>query len=171
MNPTQTIEKLASGSALSQREAYEMQSAILRGEVQTSALFEYFSALGARPPTSEELRGFFKASLEAMTPLTTDIDTLDTCGTGGDGSGSFNISTAAAILCAATGVSVTKHGNRAASSTCGSADVLEALGVKIELSPIAAKRVLTKCGFVFLFARSYHPAFRHAAEARKAYGI
>lgn len=169
-NLSETILSLQSSKTHSSQEAYEVQSAILKGEVPTSALLEIFTALSGRTVTKEELGGFFEASREAMTPLGTNLKTLDTCGTGGDNSGSFNISTVAGIVCAAGGVPVAKHGNRAASSKCGSADVLETLGVKIELTPEQAQKVLEHCGFVFLFARSYHPAFKHAGEARKTFG-
>lgn len=170
MDISKTIATLKEGNKLSESEASELQSAILSGSVETAAIVEIFSALENRRVSESELRGFFKASVKAMTVLNSDIDTLDTCGTGGDKSGSFNISTTAAIICAAAGVPVAKHGNRAASSKCGSADVLETLGVKIDLTPEKARRALKRTGFVFLFARSYHPAFKNAAEARKTFG-
>ena len=169
-NISETISQLQSDKTLSEKEAFDLQSSILRGEVPTQTLLDIFTALQNRTLARDELQGFFKASQAAMRVLPSSIETLDTCGTGGDGSGTFNISTAAALLCAAAGVPAAKHGNRAASSKCGSADVLEALGVHIELSPEQAKKILEKTGFVFLFARSYHPAFRHAGEARKAFG-
>jgi len=169
-NLSETISYLQCNKTLSESEAFDLQSSILRGEVPTERLVEVFVALSGRAVAKEELSGFFRASQKAMVPLAVDVRALDTCGTGGDNSGSFNISTAAGIVCAAGGVPVAKHGNRAASSLCGSADVLETLGVKIELAPEQAKNVLERCGFVFLFARSYHPAFRHAGEARKLFG-
>ena len=167
---TKTITTLKSGQTLSEAEAFDLQAAILAGEVSTPILLEIFSTLQNRAVTKAELTGFFKASQSAMTALPSSVETLDTCGTGGDNSGSFNISTVAALVCATAGVPVAKHGNRAASSKCGSADVLEALGVQIDLIPQLAKRVLEKTGFVFLFARDFHPAFKYAAEARKAFG-
>ena len=170
MNTATTITSLESGKTLSKEEAYDLQRAILQGAIDTQSLLALFGAMEGRSVTKDELCGFFRASSDAMTKLPASEDTLDTCGTGGDHSGSFNISTAAALVIAAAGVPVAKHGNRAASSTCGSADVLEALGVKIDIGPEQAKKVLDETGFVFLFARSYHPAFRHAAEARKAFG-
>lgn len=170
MNISHTIQSLQSGKTLSGKEAFDLQSSILKGEMPTASLVEIFTAFQGRKISEAELGGFFKASQEAMTTLATATPTLDTCGTGGDNSGSFNISTVAGLVCSAGSVSVAKHGNRAASSKCGSADVLEALGVKIELSPEQAKNVLEQCEFVFLFARSYHPAFKHAGEARKLFG-
>ncbi|PIQ69203.1 MAG: anthranilate phosphoribosyltransferase [Candidatus Taylorbacteria bacterium CG11_big_fil_rev_8_21_14_0_20_46_11] len=170
MTIAEATTKIAGGATLTESEALSVQSSILAGEAQTPTLVAFFEAFKDRKVSAFELRGFFRASLSAMTPLETGMDTLDTCGTGGDGSGSFNISTVSALLCATAGVPVAKHGNRAASSKCGSADVLEALGVKIELSPEQAKTMLEQTGFVFLFARSYHPAFKHAGEARKLFG-
>ncbi len=164
------ISSLNSNKTLSTQEAFDLQSSILKGEASTERLVEIFTALQGRTITAQELNGFFRASAEAMTPFATKTETLDICGTGGDGSGSFNISTVSALVCSAGSVPVAKHGNRAASSKCGSADVLEALGVKIELSPEQAKIFLEECRFVFLFARSYHPAFKHAGEARKLFG-
>ena len=169
-NLSETISYLQSNKTLSKSEAFDLQSSILKGEVPTQSLLEIFTALHGRAVTVEELGGFFKASQEAMTSLNAETPALDTCGTGGDNSGSFNISTVSALVCSATGVPVAKHGNRAASSQCGSADVLETLGVKLDLNPQQAKAVLEKTGFVFLFARNFHPAFKHAAEARKTFG-
>lgn len=170
MSIDHALKQLGTGQTLSEQEAFDVQVAILNGEVATAELLTLFSALEGRAISAYELHGFFRASSQAMAVLRTDRETLDTCGTGGDGSGSFNISTVSSLLCATAKVPVAKHGNRAASSECGSADVLEALGVKIELSPEQASKVLEQTGFVFLFARSYHPAFKYAGEARKAFG-
>lgn len=166
----QFLNILRSGYTLSEVQARALQEAILEGKLNTADLLAVFQVLENRPLTEPELEGFLQASLAAMTALEPVPSALDTCGTGGDGSGSFNISTAAAIVCAAAGASVAKHGNRAASSRCGSADVLGALGIKIDMPPRRAREVLDKCGFVFLFAQVFHPAFKHAAEARKIYG-
>jgi len=170
MNISDTIKTLQSNKTLSESEAFDLQSSILAGAVTTPILLLIFTALSGRKVTKEELGGFFKASQKAMTSLNVETPTLDTCGTGGDNSGSFNISTVSALVCAAAGVPVAKHGNRAASSKCGSADVLETLGVKLDLNAEQAKKVLEQTGFVFLFARNFHPAFKHAAEARKTFG-
>jgi anthranilate phosphoribosyltransferase len=160
---------LRSGKTLLQAQADELQTAILADKVSTEVLLEIFSIFDKRRLAQEELAGFFAASNRVMAKIPVDVEVLDTCGTGGDQSGSFNISTVAAVVCAASGVPVAKHGNRAASSQCGSADVLESLGVNIELKPKAVAQVLRDCGFVFLYARNYHPAFKYAAEARKIF--
>ncbi|MEK9177470.1 MAG: anthranilate phosphoribosyltransferase [Patescibacteria group bacterium] len=164
------IDRAGVETGITEPEAYALQKSVLEGAVATDELVALFTAINGRRISEPELRGFFRASAEAMVAVPDASDSLDTCGTGGDKSGSFNISTASAVLLAAIGIPVAKHGNRAASSKCGSADVLEALGVKIELSPEREKQVLDETGFVFLFARTHHPAFRHAAEARKAFG-
>lgn len=150
-------------------EAFDLQTRILQKELSEAELLEVLTTLD-RPLSADELYGLYAASLEAMLPVTTDIRAIDTCGTGGDGLNTFNISTTAAFLVAALGVPVAKHGNRSASSACGSADLLEALGVSIELEPEAAAACLAETGFCFMFAPRYHPAFKHAAVARKKFG-
>lgn len=161
---------IAAGRTLSFEEARVFQTLILKNEFEQADLIVCFKAWEKRPLTFDELKGFYEASKEAMLTVETEYETLDNCGTGGDQSGTFNISTAAAIIAAAAGVPVTKHGNRAASSRCGSADVLEALRVNIDLTPQQANECLRACGFVFLLAKNFHPAFRFAAAARRAYG-
>ncbi len=120
---------------------------------------------------AEEVCGFVDAMRKRMTKLPYSGQAIDTCGTGGDKSGTFNISTAAAILLAAGGVNVAKHGNRAATSKCGSADVLEALNIPVDLEPEAASKYLTDYGFVFLFAPLYHPALKRLIGVRKQLGF
>ncbi|MEK7161532.1 MAG: anthranilate phosphoribosyltransferase [Patescibacteria group bacterium] len=161
---------ISKGQQLSFKNALDFQKLILSGQFEESDLIEAFKHFGQRALTYDELLGFYSASAEAMVQVPTERETLDTCGTGGDNSGSFNISTVAALICAATGVFVAKHGNRASSSQCGSADVLEALGVNINLNPEQAMECLETCNFVFLMAKNYHPAFRFASPARKSYG-
>src|SRR5439155_18505244 len=112
------------------------------------------------------LEGLARAALGFASPVAAPAPVIDTCGTGGDRSGTFNISTTAAIVVAATGVPVAKHGNRAASSHCGSADVLEALGVKIDLDGTGVERCLTDAGIGFMFAPMFHPAAAHAGPVR-----
>jgi anthranilate phosphoribosyltransferase len=121
--------------------------------------------------TTEEILGFIDAMRARMTRVKTDVPAIDVCGTGGDKSGTFNISTASAIVLAAGGVAIAKHGNRAASSKCGSADVLEALGVPVNLGPSEAAQSLQDHGFVFLFAQKYHPALKRLAMVRKKLGF
>ena len=156
-------------------EAKALMQHLLAGEASDLEIAALLGAMAARGETAEEIAGFALAMREVATilPLTeTERDTLvDTCGTGGDGSGTFNISTAAALVAAAAGVKVAKHGNRAVTSTCGSADVLEALGIPISLSPDAAVQALRTHGFCFLLAPAHHPAMRAALPVRRALGI
>ncbi len=149
--------------------AHALQGRILRGELSEEELLSVFETLD-RPLEPEEFQGFYRASLEAMTPVEVDIPCLDTCGTGGDGLNTFNISTAAAIVCAALGIPVAKHGNRSASGACGSADVLEELGVPIVLGAEGVARSIKTTNFGFMFAPNFHPAFKHASSARKRFG-
>jgi anthranilate phosphoribosyltransferase len=155
---------------LSTQESYEMQQAILDGSIVTEELLNIFSAMEGRYPSVDEMNGIIAATRESMLAVLIKTDALDIVGTGGDGLRTFNISTTAAIVCAACDVPVLKHGSRSASSRCGSADVMEALGVNIMLSPAQAVKCFEKTGFVFLFAQLFHPALKNAAEARKRYG-
>ncbi|HSA83713.1 MAG TPA: anthranilate phosphoribosyltransferase [Patescibacteria group bacterium] len=139
---------------------------VMKGEVPSSQLAAILVALRMKGETVDEIVGFIKAMREQMVHVSVK-DAIDVCGTGGDGSKSFNISTAASFVIAGTGVRVAKHGNRAASSTCGSADVLETLGVNINLSSEQAKKILEKVGMVFLFAPLFHPATKHVVAVRK----
>ncbi len=164
------LSLISQGKPLSFEQAREFQKFILSGQFKENDLAQVFRYFSQRVLTYQELFGFYNASKEAMIAISGCENTLDTCGTGGDQSGSFNISTAAALICAAAEVPVAKHGNRAASSLCGSADVLEALGVNINLNSEQAAACLKECNFVFLLAKNFHPAFRFAAPARKIYG-
>lgn len=152
---------------------------ILRGEASAPQIAGLLVALRMQGETSREIEAFVGVMREqavafprrAGAPAATDGPLLDTCGTGGDGLHTINVSTAAALLVAAAGVPVAKHGNRSASSKCGSADVLEAMGYNLAATPEQSDRVLAQHRFCFLFAPHYHPAMRHAAEARKALGV
>jgi anthranilate phosphoribosyltransferase len=124
-----------------------------------------------RGETVEELVGFAAAMRERVTRVDAPADVVDTCGTGGDGSGTFNISTGAALVVAAAGVPVAKHGNRAVTSRAGSADVLDALGVRIDHDAASAGDALRSHGFAFLFAPNFHPAMRHAGPTRREIGV
>ncbi len=159
------LTKKASGY----EEAYNMQTCILDGAVSKAEMLELFRSMGSLPALVE-FQAIFDASRMAMVNVQINGDTLDTCGTGGDGMNTFNISTASALVCAAAGVQVAKHGNRSTGGSCGSADVLEALGVKISLEPEQVVRCIAQCGIGFMFAPAYHPAFAHAREARKEFG-
>ena len=166
------IEKLRRQEDLTVAEAAEAMATIMRGEAaaaQIAGLLVGLSMKGERP---EELVGFaqtMRANAVKITPPPGPV--FDTCGTGGDRSGTFNISTAAAIVLAACGMRIAKHGNRSVSSQCGSADVLEALGVNIAASPAIVEQCLAEVGVAFLFAPTFHPATKHAGQARKDLGV
>jgi anthranilate phosphoribosyltransferase len=156
-------------------EAAELMRRVLAGEAEDVQLAALLGALAARGETAEEIAGFALAVREVATPFPlTDAEReaiVDTCGTGGDGSGTFNISTAAALVAAAAGAKVTKHGNRAITSRCGSADVLDALGIPTQLPPEAASAALRKHGFCFLLAPAHHPALKAVMPVRRALGV
>jgi len=163
-------EKFNQEGGLSQDQARAFLSGVLSDRVATPELLEVFGILDKRMITRQELEGFFEAASESMVKVDAGGDALDTAGTGGDGLQTFNISTVAAFICAACGVRVAKHGNRSASGTCGSADVLETLGANIEMTPQAAKACLEQTGMTFFFAPLFHPAFKKAREARTLFG-
>ena len=145
--------------------------AIMAGEVDEVVVGAFLTAMEAKGATAEEVAGLVEAMVAAATPVPVTGPVLDTCGTGGDGAGTFNISTTSALVCAAAGARVAKHGNRAASSKAGSADLLEEWGVVIDLPAAAAAQCLEEVGITFLFARTYHPAMRFVAPVRGALGI
>lgn len=153
-------------------ETRELFAEVLSAPPPQEELAELLRALAARGETAEEIAGAAEAMRGAMIPFEHGApEAVDTCGTGGDGLGTFNLSTTAALIAAAAGVKVVKHGNRAASSKCGSADLLEAAGVRLTLAPGAARRVFEECGFVFLYAPAYHPALAPIAPVRRALGV
>jgi anthranilate phosphoribosyltransferase len=160
---------------LSREEASALMQSILAGHASDIELAALLGALAARGETSAEIAGFASTLRSAanLLPLSNieQQSLVDTCGTGGDASGSFNISTAAALVAAAAGIKVAKHGNRAVTSTCGSADVLEALGIPIQLSPTEAATALRTHGFAFLLAPSHHPQLKAVMPVRKALGV
>ena len=165
------IEKLGRREDLTTDEAAAAMAVIMRGEAapaQIAAILIGLSMKGERPA---ELVGLARTMRAEAVPVSPFDDVFDTCGTGGDRSGSFNISTAAAIVLSACGVKVAKHGNRSVSSLCGSADVLEALGVRVTAPPPVVERCLRDVGIAFFFAPTFHPAMRHAAQARKDLGV
>ncbi len=166
------LETLLSRQDLARQDAAALARAIIAGELSDAQIAAVCVALRAKGESIDELAGFAETMRAAATKLPVEDDGLiDTCGTGGDDAGTFNISTGAAIVAAAAGCRVAKHGNRSASSRCGSADVLEALGVPVELSPDDAARCLDAVGITFLFAPQYHPGARHAVAARRAIGV
>ncbi|MCU0666639.1 MAG: anthranilate phosphoribosyltransferase [Candidatus Omnitrophica bacterium] len=167
----QAIELLKSKKDLDFKQMLEAMRQIMSGQVKTEDIVLFLSSLRDKGETVEEL----SAAVDVMRSYVCRVKTgddiiLDTCGTGGDASGTFNISTAASIVVSACGVKVAKHGNRSVSSKSGSADVLEALGININISAIDACRCLEQIGIVFLFAPNFHPAMKHAMPARKAIG-
>jgi anthranilate phosphoribosyltransferase len=161
------IAKVVRCQNLTEDEAAAAFEVIMRGDATVSQIAGFLVALRMKGETVEELTGFARAGRAMATPIHVHGALLDTCGTGGDGLATFNISTLAAIVAAACGARVAKHGNRAASSLCGSADVLEQLGVKIDLAPEGVARCIEEAGIGFLFAPIFHPSFRFAAVPRK----
>lgn len=160
------INKLINRTNLTRGEAGELLLEIMKGDLSPIRTAMILTALRMKGESVEEITGFIEVLRSNMVKVKV-LGGVDVCGTGGDGKGTFNISTAVAFVLASAGVRVVKHGNRAASSACGSADVLEAMGVKIDLSPEQAKAVLKKAGMVFLFAPLYHPAYKPVAIVRK----
>jgi anthranilate phosphoribosyltransferase len=159
------------GGQLTSDEARAAMGSVMEGEATAAQLAGLLLALRMRGESVDELTGFARAMRERVVPVSAPDGAIDTCGTGGDGSHTFNISTAAALVVAAAGVPVAKHGNRAMSSATGSADVLEALGVPIDHDADSAAVALSVDGFAFLFAPSYHPAMRHAGPVRRELGV
>ncbi len=160
---------------LSAAQAQALLGRILAGEASDLELASLLGGLSARGETADELAGFATAMREVATRLplspAEQEALVDTCGTGGDGTGTFNISTAAALVAAAAGAKIAKHGNRAVTSRCGSADVLEALGVPISLTPAAAADALRRGNFCFLLAPAHHPAMKAVLPVRRALGV
>lgn len=167
----EAISAAAAGESLSLDDAVSVMRAIMEGAATPAQLGAYLTALSLKGESPEEIAGFATVMREKSLRVNFDGPAIDTCGTGGDRKGTFNISTAAACVVAGAGLVVAKHGNRAASGDCGSADVLEALGVRIELPPDAVERCLREIGIGFMFAPAYHPAMRYAAPVRREIGI
>jgi len=168
----QGLAELIAGRDLSHDQAHDLMSQVMVGAVPTARLAGILVALRAKGETVDEITGLARAMREnAVTVAPARSDLVDTCGTGGDGSGTFNISTATAIVAAAMGCGVAKHGNRAVSSACGSADVLEELGVDISLDAGQVTGLIDKIGIGFLFAPALHPAMKHAVPARRELGV
>lgn len=155
---------------LSMADTTQLFDAIFTGRLTQDEIIAYLSATADRKPTVDELVGAVTSMRHHMQVLTAPAGAIDLCGTGGDGLGTLNISTAVSFVVAGAGIPVAKHGNRSASSKSGAADVLEALGVNIALAPEAAQKVLADVGLVFLFAQIYHPAMKHVGNARKQIG-
>ena len=156
---------------LTEAEAAGVMTEIMDGAATPAQIAGFVVALRSKGETVEEITGLVRVMRAYSTPIEIKGPLLDTCGTGGDRAGTFNVSTAAALVCAAAGVKVAKHGNRAASSRSGSADVLEALGVTIDLPPAGVETCIAEAGIGFCFAPVFHPAMRHAGAPRRELGI
>ena len=168
------IQHLIDGNDLSEAEASDVMRQIMEGTATPAQIAALAVALRMKGETVEEITGFARVMREyaVFVPVYTDKVVVDTCGTGGDSLKTFNVSTAAALVVAADGrLAVAKHGNRAATSKCGSADVLEALGVKLDLPPTQVGKCVEEVGIGFLFAPAMHPSFKYAAGPRKEIGI
>ncbi|MBO7674821.1 MAG: anthranilate phosphoribosyltransferase [Atopobiaceae bacterium] len=171
----EAIEKIVMKEDLTYEEAYTVMREIMGGETsatQNAAFLAALSTKSAKAETIDEISGCAEAMRELATPVEhPGMDVLEIVGTGGDRANTFNISTTTALICASAGVKVAKHGNRAASSKCGTADCLEALGVNIEQDPATCVRLLEQVGMCFLFAQKYHPAMRYVGPIRRELGF
>ena len=170
----EAIIKIVNKEDLSFDEAYTVMNEIMNGETtptQNAAFLAALSTKSAKAETTGEIAGCAKAMREHATPVDTDFDLFEIVGTGGDNAGSFNISTTSAIVAAAGGMKVSKHGNRAASSKCGTADCLEALGVNIDEDPAKCRELLEKVGICFFFAQKYHNSMKYVGAIRKELGF
>ena len=162
------LSKLIEGDSLTRNEATEAMDSIMSGDTPATQIAAFLVAMRMKGENSEEVTGFVESMRSNATPINTDAESLlDMCGTGGDGAGTFNISTIASIVAAAGGISVAKHGNRAVSSKCGSADLFNALGVNIEMPVERLGDCLNETGYAFLFAPLLHPAMKHAIAPRR----
>jgi len=168
---TGAIQKLVNGTSLSADEAAAVMDEIMSGSATPAQIGSFITALRIKGETVEEITGLVRTMRARAIPVITTEDVVDTCGTGGDGAHTFNISTAAAFVAAGAGLKIAKHGNRAMSSQCGSADVLEALGIKIDLDAEGVKKCIEQVGIGFMFAQIFHPAMKYAASPRKEIGI
>ena len=166
----EAIQQLVESVDLDRRQAAAAMDDIMNGEATDAQIAGFLVALRMKGETVEEMVGLVNSMRDHATAIEAPEGAVDTCGTGGDGAGTFNISTAAALVVRGAGATVAKHGNRAASSQCGSADVFEALGVPVTLPAAAVEECLRQAGIAFLFAPTFHPAMRHAANPRKELG-
>jgi len=166
------LNKIVTGENLNEKEAYETMNEIMQGITTPAQIASFLTALRVKGETVEEITGCARAMRENAVSLKETYPlAVDTCGTGGDTKGTFNISTVAAFVAAGTGIMVAKHGNRGVSSKSGSADVLEALGINIILTPSQVEECLQKLGIAFFFAPVFHPAMKHAIGPRREIGF
>lgn len=177
MDIKQAIAKVVLQEGLSEKEMVEVMNEIMGGEATPAQIGSFITGLRMKGETVEEITGAVRVMREKATFIDSGIDVtqggilVDTCGTGGDGSGTFNVSTTTAFVVAGAGISVAKHGNRSVSSHCGSADVLEAAGVSLDLSPQEVEECIKEIGIGFLFAPALHGAMKHAIGPRREIGI
>ena len=167
----EAIVTLVSGNSLTMEQAADVMKEIMDGEATPAQFGSFVTALRLKGETVEEIAGMARVMREKSVPVSVSGPLVDTCGTGGDASKTFNISTTAAFVVAGAGLKVAKHGNRGMSSGCGSADVLDALGVKIELGAPEVEKCLEDIGIGFMFAPVFHPAMKYAAPSRREIGI
>ena len=170
----EAIVKIVSKEDLTYSEAYDVMNEIMSGETtptQNAAFLAALSTKSAKAETTDEIAGCAAAMRDHATKVETGMDVFEIVGTGGDNAGSFNISTISAIVAASGGVKVAKHGNRAASSLCGTADCLEALGVNIDQSPEMCVKLLNEVGMCFFFAQKYHSSMKYVGSIRKELGF
>ena len=169
---TNILDKLVNGQSLSQAQSHTFFAQVVNGEIEPALLASVLTALKIKGETPEEIAGAASAARAFATPFPPQPSSVADCvGTGGDGANTINISTTAAILAAACGLKMAKHGNRSVSSMSGSADLLEALGVNLTMSPATASECLAQANLCFLYAPAYHAGFKHAGPVRKAMGI
>ncbi len=171
MDIREAIDAVVSGQSLNMDEAAAVMRQIMQGEATPAQLGSFLTALRLKGESTEEIAGMATVMREFSLKVRVSGTVVDSVGTGGDGSNTFNISTAAALVAAGAGVRIAKHGNRAASGSCGAADVLEALGVRIELPPEGVERCINEGGIGFMFAQAFHPSMRHAGPVRREIGI
>ena len=167
----ETLGRIAAGSDLDRIAAHAAMSEVMHGRATEAQVSAFIVSMRMKGESVDEMTGFVEAMREVAVKVDVGIPVVDTVGTGGDRSGTFNISTTAGFIAAGAGVAIAKHGNRSASSKCGSADVLEALGIRIDLEPEATATLVREEGFGFFFAPLYHPSMRHAAPVRGQLGI
>jgi anthranilate phosphoribosyltransferase len=167
---TNIVENLQKGQSLTFEESKSLFSDLMEGKFDENTIIQILEAFIKKGETKNELAGGIYVLRDKASKVNSDPNTIDTCGTGGDGQNSLNISTAAAIVLSSMGIKVAKHGNKAVSSNCGSADVLEALKININLKPSEVEENIKKFNFAFMFAPNYHSAMKHVGPARKKIG-
>ena len=171
MDIREAIDIVVSGDSLSMDDAASVMRQVMSGEATQAQLGSFLTALRLKGETTDEIAGMATVMREFSLRVNVNGMLVDSVGTGGDGLNTFNISTAAAFVAAGAGLKVAKHGNRAASGSCGSADVLEEMGVRIELPPEGVERCIEESGIGFMFAQAFHPSMRHAGPVRREIGI